>query len=82
MMDVDNSTDRNPSLWSSQSKYITKTVTWSTDTGISVISDDLFNHLKHQLYKDEDAGVLETDHPKKDQSTHQVQFNSSSRHRF
>jgi hypothetical protein len=25
---------------------------------------------------------LETDHPKKDQSTHQVQFNSSSRHRF
>lgn len=69
MMEVDNSYASLLSSQNSSSKYVTKSVSWNTDIGITAISDEIFTNLKTQQSKDEDAGGLETDHPEYKQPT-------------
>jgi hypothetical protein len=48
MMDIDKSPESNLPSQPSSSQYVTKTVSWSMDVGISTILDEIFTHLKKQ----------------------------------
>jgi hypothetical protein len=47
-MDIDKSPESNLPSQPSSSQYVTKTVSWSMDVGISTILDEIFTHLKKQ----------------------------------
>jgi len=55
-MDIDDNDQRPPSAQP-------KKVSWSTDTGIASLTEDIFSHMTEKKQKDADSGDLDPDSP-------------------